>query len=313
MTEICELIQRIKSVPCDNKLYLLKILSENGGLFALNGNAIYLVPNMEHCTSLNIQTEYLHLETGIFVSAFNENAITFKNGFYNYIEFQLSEKSDCDTNFSAIVNLCASHSMYMGGQDFISFFNSLVSLFQLPSEQNYKNLVGLYGELLVIDYFFENYRKDISGFWHNTGLNSKIDFVLPEINIEVKTTITDQLLFNIKHNQLFENTKETYLAAVSIIENNSGITLDELINKMLRSSDYCNDLNFAINIETERRRISLKEASYKRFCLKSIKLFDTRDICPFSFIPETVSDLSYKINIISLKCKNIQTVVDKIK
>ena len=91
------------------------------------------------CLNLSIQTEYLHVETNIFVSAFNPSVSSFDNGLYNYVEIQLSSLDDKEANVSAFVNLCLAHATYTHGYEFLSFFDSLVSLFQLPREQQYKN------------------------------------------------------------------------------------------------------------------------------------------------------------------------------
>lgn len=307
------LLNKIKSIPSDDTLYLLEKISNVGGLFAYNGNVIYLALNQEYGSSINIQTEFLHLETNVFVSSFNQNSTTFENGFYNLVELRLSQNIEAEENLNAFVNLCFSHAIYMDGNDFVSFFDSLVAIFQLPREQNYKNLIGLYGELTVIKFLFENYNVDFSKYWHNSGSYSKIDFVTPYLNIEVKSTTSDQLLFSIKHEQLFEDTKNTFLCAVSLIENNSGLSLNELVEDMLNSPDYCNVLDFAINLEAEKRRISPKEAEQKRFVLKNIYLYNASEICPFYDIPESVYDLTYKLNLSLYKKVDIQTVIVKLK
>lgn len=312
MIDTAVILKTIRSIPQDSKLYLLENFSASSGLFALNGNAIYLVANTERCHSISIKTEYLRLDTNTYVSAFNDSATTYEDGFYNSVELQLSDIPESEANLSAFINLCISHATYMEGRNIVSFFDSLVSLFQLPREQNYMNLVGLYGELSIIKYFHEKYNQDLSIYWHTTGSMSKLDFVTPVLNIEVKTTSTDKLSFKIKHEQLFENSNDTYLAAVSISENNAGITLDELVTSMLKSVAYCNSLNFAINLEAERRKISPVEASHKRFCLNNIKLYSANEICPFDAIPEIVTDLSYTLNLATSSYEDNRLIAGKI-
>ena len=311
MIETSILLQRIKECAHDDTLYLLEKLAYCGGFFVLNGNLLFMVPDTNTCSSQNIKTEYLRLQTGTYISAFNVSVPSFENGYYNFIELFLAEKDGCVENLSAFVNLCASYSDNSDKIDFISFFDSLVTLFQLPQEQHFKNLVGLFGELSVINYFFRNFKEDLSKYWHTEGTRSKLDFVSPHINIEVKTTPTEQFIFQIKHDQIFSNTKETYLAAVSISEDNTGETLNELVAKMLESPDYCNGFNFAINLEAERRRVSPNDAINKRFVLKGIKLYKVDNICPFYKVPETISDLSYKFDLAPFNYEDILIVVNK--
>lgn len=297
MIEINTLLNTVFKVPKDNTLYLLEKLPSNTGLFAHNGNIIYIVPNEEHCDSLGIKTDFLHLETNVFVSAFNTSVSSFEDGYYNYIELQLIEQNNSSENLTAFVNLCLAHATYMYGEEFLTFFDSLVSLFQLPREQNYKNLVGLIGELFLIEHIFQNNAIDISPYWHSDGVTSKLDFVCPSANLEVKTTTSDSPLFTIKHEQLFSCSKN-YLVTVCVEENNTGITLDELINSLLDNPEYCNNLKFSLNIEKEKRRVSPVDLVSKRFICKKIRAYHSENINPFTNIPDCVENLSYKLNTI---------------
>lgn len=307
MNDFSNIKQKLLECVHDDTLYLLEKISDEGGFFALNGNLLYMTV-CRNDNSLSIKTEYLHLETNIHVTSFNNSVQSFSDGYYDSVELFTKDITDCVNDISAFVNVCSAYDSHKDDIDFVSFFDSLVSLFQLPQEQAFKNLLGLMGELFVIDYFYYNHQVDLSKYWHTTGSTSKLDFVLPCFNLEVKTTKFEDLVFQIKHNQLFENTNTTFLTAVVISENNSGVTLEELSNKMLTSTDYCNSLSFAINLESEKRRISRSESLQRRFCLKEINLFDAKAICPFEKIPDTVSDLSYKINLVSAHTEDAQQI-----
>lgn len=299
MSDASYFIEKIQHSPHDSTLYLLEKLPCETGLFASNGNLLYLVPNKEMCSPLSIKTEYLRVETNIFVSAFNSTVSSFENGYYNYVELQMTTLNDLEVNISAFINLCLAHATYKHGEDFIHFFDSLVSLFQLPREQQYKNLVGLMGELFLIEFVYQKYNNDLSLFWHTEGSHSRLDFTCPYANLEVKTTPTDSLSFTIKHNQLFINVEKNFLVAVEIEENNSGCTLEELITRLLQTPNICNSLNFCINLEKEKRRVSPTEINNKRFVLKNIKLYRASDINPFKILPDSVEDLTYKLNLLS--------------
>lgn len=298
MIDTNHLLEKIHIIPHDSTIYLLEKLPCETGLFASNGNVLYLVPNTEKCTSLSIKTEYLRVETNIFVSAFNPSVSSFESGYYNYVELQLYALNDVEANLSAFLNLCLAHATYTNGEEFMSFFDSLVSLFQLPREQQYKNLVGLMGELLLIEYVYQNYKEDLSQYWHTDGVFSRLDFTCPYANIEVKTTLTDSLSFTIKHNQLFVNSEKNYLVAIVVEENNSGRTLEEMITTLLNNPDICNNLRFNVNIEKEKRRVSPSEISNRRFVLKKISAYCANAINPFVNVPDCVEDLSYKLNLL---------------
>lgn len=308
MTDIRQLLDKMELIPQDDTLYLLEKLPGGTGIFACNKNILYAVPNKENCDSLGIRTDFLHLETNVYVSAFNTSVSSFENGYYNYVELFLSKMQEPEEDLLAFTNLCLAHASYMEGKEFIQFFDSLVSLFQLPKEQNYKNLIGITGELLFIEFMYKEYGIDISPFWHSEGPASKLDFVCPNANFEVKTTINDSLSFTIKHNQLFDNSGNTYLIAVSIYEDNTGRTLDNIISGLQGNTDFCNSIQFSENIEKEKRRISPTEMKTKRFSLKRISAYNIKDINPFVVVPDCVEDLSYKLNLLPFLCTDISNV-----
>lgn len=314
MTDVTLLLQKIKACTHDDTLYLLEQDSNNGGFFALNGNLLYMVPNNEECDYHNIKTEYLHLVANVHISAFNASVSTFENGIYNYIELFISDTDECTENVNAFVNLCLSYAANAQEVDFISFFDSLVTLFQLPHEQNHKNLIGLLGELFVIEYVYQELGLDISRYWHSAGTTSKLDFVCPKCHLEVKTTASSSTNFMIKHEQLFTDPKYNYLLAVSVEENNTGRTLNEIINSMLDDPSYCNGLAFATNIEREKRRILPSDMSSERFLFKSIKAYHAQDINPFGTIPDSVESLSYKLDLLAYNDIPLEEVfcIDKI-
>jgi hypothetical protein len=232
------------------------------------------------------------------VTAFNTSVSSFENGYYNYVELQLSNIPNIEENINAFVNLCLAHASYMNGQEFVAFFDSLVSLFQLPREQHYKNLIGLMGELLFIEYIFNEYGLDISSYWHTEGSSSQLDFVGPTVNFEVKTTSSDSMRFTIKHNQLFGNHEQTYLVAVSLEESNAGRSLESVISSLQENPNCCNSMQFSVNIEREKRRISPHELRIKKFILRKICTYNAASINPFSSIPDCVEEMSYKLDLL---------------
>lgn len=298
MINIRHLLDTINNIPHDGTLYLLEKLPYKTGLFTSNGDIIYLVPNVEHSKTLSIITEFLHLQTNVFVTSFNATSASFENGYYNTITLKLLQTDELVENLKAFTNLCLAHSTYMKGQEFMGFFDSLVSLFQLPREQSYKNLIGLMGELLFIEFIQNTYGVDLSIYWHTGGPSSRFDFVCPFANFEVKTTSNNSLLFTIKHDQLFANNTNNYLVAVVISESNTGRTPDNLISDMLTNPDYCNSLLFSVNIEKERRRISPSELRNKHFILKKVYAYSTKEINQFKVLPDCIEDLSYKLNLL---------------
>lgn len=293
----------LSKCPSDGSIYLIDKLSDISGFFMVKGHLLYMVYNSEETSHQNLSTEYLKLNTNIdIVSVKNDQK--FKTGKYNLLEIIPVANEYPDELLSSFINLCISHTTYMNAKNFVSFFYSLISLFQTPKEQNYKNLVGFIGELFLLKSFAEDYDFDISDYWHTYGSSDNYDIVLPKCNIEIKTTSSEDELITIKHIQIF-NTENNYLASIIINEDNSGMSLDELINNMLSNHKCFNSFNFSLNIEKEKMRVSPVDAETKRFILKGISIYRAETINPFKNIPDEISNLSYKMSLMDKPQVNI--------
>jgi putative uncharacterized protein MYPE9810 len=293
----------LSKCPSDGSIYLIDKLSDISGFFMVKGHLLYMVYNSEETSHQNLSTEYLKLNTNIdIVSVKNDQK--FKTGKYNLLEIIPVANEYPDELLSSFINLCISHTTYMNAKNFVSFFYSLISLFQTPKEQNYKNLVGFIGELFLLKSFAEDYDFDISDYWHTYGSSDNYDIVLPKCNIEIKTTSSEDELITIKHIQIF-NTENNYLASIIINEDNSGMSLNELINNMLSNHKCFNSFNFSLNIEKEKMRVSPVDAETKRFILKGISIYRAETINPFKNIPDEISNLSYKMSLMDKPQVNI--------
>lgn len=74
-----------------------------------------------------------------------------------------------------------------------------------------------------------------------------------------------------------------------------------MISSMLKNPAHYNNYNFVLNIEREKKRVSPVDAESKKFSVKSIEIYDAREINPFSEIPESVTNLTYKLDLIGKK------------
>ena len=285
----------LNTVPKDGAIYLVRKLSENTGFFVTNGHLLYLVYNFENIDHRSLLTDYLLLTTDIEIHSFKNNQ-TFSSGKYNVLEFLPTDKGYDENNLESFVNLCISHTEFMEGKSFVRFFFSLNELFQDPKEQQYKNLVGLYGELSFIKYLCQTTLVDLSDRWHKGGSSDKYDISMGTKNIEVKTTATVDEEVTIKHAQLF-NSDQNYLVVICIEESCSGNTLNQLIVSMQEDPHHYNNYNFALNVEREKKRISPVDADNKKFSVKSIEIYNAKEINPFVEIPNCVSDLTYKLDL----------------
>lgn len=279
----------------DGLIYLAKKLSDTSGFFVSDKHLLYIVKNFDHESSQSISTEFIKLNTNVEIQAFAPGQ-QFESGKYNILDFIPSEDGYNNNDLESFVNLCTAHALYMRSAEFVKFFYSLINIFQYPAEQEYKNLIGLFGELSLIKFVFKKTGNDISSKWHKTGSSGKYDFVLDSFNIEVKTTTSIGKEVDIKHSQLF-NSSKNYLAVVLIEKDNSGISTNQLIRELLSSKDYCNNYDFSVNIEKERKRISPTDSENILFSVREISFYFAKDINPFSVLPSNINSLTYKLDL----------------
>lgn len=282
-----EIITIFNSIPCDDKLYMITKLSDVSGFFATNGKLAYIANNIDNISCESIETEYLLLQTGIHIYAVQNDA-SFCNGCYNIIIFK-NDFTDC--NFSAFIQLCKVYSDNITELKFKEFFYSLISLFQLPTEQTFKNALGLFGELKFMQYMWQHHKIDISPDWHKSGSNSIFDFS-GNRNYEVKSVLSEELSVKIKHLQIFGGHK-CILVVLNCKKYDDGETIMDVIEWLSKQKYAFNSLNYNINLQKELKRTSLSQASSLRFFATQITLFDSNVINPFDSLPDKISQVSY--------------------
>lgn len=286
----------ISTTPLDGAIYLVEKLSEKSGFFITNGHLLYLVCNFENVAHKSLLTDYLHLNTDVEIYSFKNNQ-KFPSGKYNILEFLPAEKGYDENNLESFIKLCISHTELMEAKSFVKFFFSLSELFQVPKSQEYKNLVGFFGELSFLRFLGNTTSIDLSYCWHKGGSKDKYDITLETKNVEIKTIASIDEEVTIKHSQLF-NADQNYLVVVHVEESSAGETLNQLIYSMLNNPILYNNYNFVLNVEREKKRVSPVDADNKHFIVKSIVIYDANEINPFEEIPENVSQLTYKLNLI---------------
>lgn len=154
--------------------------------------------------------------------------------------------------------------------------------------------------------------KEFEPSVHATYEKNQPDTILCKDDITtVDPTASNSLLFTIKHDQLFSVAGKNYLIAIvlELEKSNAGRTLEEIITGLLDSPDYCNGLQFSINLEKEKRRVSPIDAKHKRFVLRKVYAYPASNINLFGDIPDCVEDLSYKIDLLPFKAIPIADIL----
>lgn len=284
--------KRIMDIEEDDALYLLCTLSDSAGFFSTKRKLLYIVRDEENNLHESIETEFLVLHTHIRISSV-KNAATFPDDDYNVL---LYKGSMDDSNIESFVQLCDIHARATNCLRFREFFYSLIDLFKLPTEQEYKNAIGLYGELKLMQIAFEKYNTDISEMWHKSGSYSHFDFSSSRFSIEVKTIVGNDATVMLKHQQVFGDTP-CVLAVMNCVQVDTGEALIELVSDLQHTESAFEGINYAINIATEQKRISKSDFSNLRFRMVKFSLYKADTINPFGSLPINVSDLSYRLDL----------------
>jgi hypothetical protein len=286
-----EIESAIAAIEDQHVTYLLEALSKHAGFFSTEGKLLYIATDNSNYPSEGTDTEYLCLQTHVRITAV-ENNPTFEDGYYNIIVFKGSLS---DSNLNSFLDLCTIHAKKAEELEFKEFFYSLIALFQLPTEQQYLNALGLYGELKYMEYVYQKYGKDISINWHKNGSFSRYDFTNGQSCIEIKTTTPTRPTVELKHKQVFG---QTYCVLVVILceELETGETISEVINRLQSNYGAFNSVNFNINLAKETKRVSPHDLNELRLSLADVLLFDPNEINPFPEIPEEVSQLTYRLD-----------------
>ena len=286
-----EIKKQIDSITDTSNIYLIEALSDSSGFFASEGQLLYMAIDSFGYPYEGIETDYLKLQTHVCVNAVQDNQ-TYKDGYYNIIIYKGTLD---DSNVESFIKLCSVHAHNADELNFKEFFYSLIALFQLPTEQAFKNAVGLYGELKFMQYAKQCTGNDISNSWHKSGSYSQYDFSNGELSIEIKATLSDNTEVTIKHSQIFGE-HPCILVVINCEQYQNGETIEEVISSMFQDDTAFNNMNFSINLAKELKRVSIKDVKESRFGLREINFFNAEDINPFQTLPDAVSRLNYRLD-----------------
>ena len=283
-------IEAIKSRADYSKdqLYLIEAINENSG-FLLGDDRVFYIISHNETNNDAISTKYLSLKTNIYINTV-ENEPSFKPGYYDLLIYS------GDINlvfFESFIELCSKFNYEQETLSFIDFFYSLLKLFELPKEVSYTNLVGLFGELVLIKFAYEKYNKEIFKFWHNSlGSTDKYDFSFPAFNIEVKTTVKEGMRFEIKHSQIF-NEKDNFVAVINIDNDNSGMSVSEIFDYFKTTKPFSGSIDFMIKLQQEKQKVYENDFKEKKFSLSRILLFSNKTISTIHEIPNFIDSIHY--------------------
>lgn len=287
----------------DDFFYLIFAINSISGFFANRNSLYYAIKNTENLKAENIKTDLLNLQTNRYINTTDEKS-TLKSNYYNLIEFKDNINNE---NFDSFINLCFMHASIAEQKPLNMFFNSLINLFQIPREQQFKNIVGLYGELSFILYIYQKYGIDLSVYWHNSGTYDSYDFKLRNVYFEIKSTLKNEPTIKLKHQQIFNNfTNKIFLGIVQLQENIAGKSLLELVEEIEKIQPINLSYDFKLNLEKEKRKISSYDYKNKKMNVTSINVYKASDIPSIERIPNNITDIEYNYDFNSINKYSIE-------
>lgn len=286
----------------NTKLYLLEKTSDICGFFYFAEKICFLCKS-EANNTIGEVTEYLEYKPYIYISSVENNS-SFETGRYDILMLKEKEKNDLVGMFIGFCRAFAVDPVV----SFYEFVHSIIVLFNPTKKEAYLNCIGTYGELSFIKIMYDK-GFNISSYWHKKGVYSKYDFSLEKINIEIKTSVKDNTIFKIKHNQLF-NSEPNYIGLVSINESgDNGTSLKELAEYFKAEKVFSDNLMFQIALANELKKSIDKDLYDKKFICTGIYCFDTNKIDTINNIPFCVSDVNYDYDFDLTESFNIDRMI----
>ncbi|TPI02373.1 PD-(D/E)XK motif protein [Mycoplasma struthionis] len=201
--------------------------------------------------------------------------------------------------------------------EILTLINSLEELFKTtPENDKYKLHVGVYGELLFLNFLYENNCPKILSKYHRNFF-AKHDIELDDINrIEIKTTTSSKRIHNFSHDQIFRNDINVYVASILLEESVEGCSLYDLFKKIMSFSTesklllslgklkgYC-----SINKDNPGPTFSYNKA------IQDLKIFSAKELPHISStIPDTITNIKYDVDCSTAKSIHIKAFAEKCK
>lgn len=197
-----------------------------------------------------------------------------------------------------------------------SLINSLEQLFKItPEKDRFKLHMGVYGELLFLDYMFKNDCNEIISKYHSNFF-SKHDIEIDRLNrIEIKTTVGGKRIHHFSHDQIFRHDVNVFVASSLLEESEEGVSLNEMFEKIIskttdpKSLLWLGQLKGFCGISTNNPGPSF---SYEKG-LSDLKIFDSKNL-PHLNTDEIkgISNISYDVDCSTSEEENVVDFVDKI-
>ncbi|RXY96822.1 PD-(D/E)XK motif protein [Malacoplasma penetrans] len=284
----CEDIVNLKNYN-PKTLYLVKVINDTSGFLFLDGSILFISKSKSKHSIPGSTTKFLDLKIHQFIRTEEINPFL-KNDFYDLLIYK---SIDEDKYLNSFIELCKLYEQSDKIISFEDFFNSLTLLFSPEKTDTIEDVIGLFGELYLIWYLNKYFNFSIKEFWHNGwGTNDHYDFALNNFNVEVKTTLGQDMRILIKHEQVF-NFKNNYICIVNVKNDNSGDSIFDICKKIRENREFNNDIQFMTKLEKEILRVNRDDYNSKKFSVVKLNFYKNKDLKTLENIPEMIDSIKY--------------------
>lgn len=182
-------------------------------------------------------------------------------------------------------------------KDYLSFFSSLVQLFDKENNIGDIEAQGVLAELLVIRFLAKS-NCDILQFWQSKS-KMKFDFMVGKTKrVEIKSTLKSTRSHHFLHEQLLTSLYDIVIVSVLLQKSDKGISIFDISNDLKKLFPF--NYNFNLFIETYLSRLNnelLYNTKYdETHFLNNIRFFKAQEVPKLmQDIPKGVFNIEYNV------------------
>ncbi len=184
--------------------------------------------------------------------------------------------------------------------DLSALITSLEDYFKTTPDQNFKSLqIGLFGELLTIKYLYEKGYEEIIEKYHDDFYSKHDIEITSKVRLEIKTTTSERRVHEFRHDQIFRNDIDLYVASIVLEPSQEGYSLHQLFSEVI--TYYSNpEMIFSLKKWMKKANVSHENGGLKvslEKAIDDIKFYGAKDLPKVEIpTPKGVSNITYDVD-----------------
>lgn len=165
------------------------------------------------------------------------NRILTKNCFDYYFHIIKSKNTDAYSKhqFNTIFEYVFKKIEYpIDDVELSTLITSLEDYFKVSPEKNKREIqIGVFGELLTINYLYNAGYEDIVNKFHSNFYSKHDVEINDKVRLEIKSTTSEKRIHHFKHNQIMRKDVDVILSSVLLEESKEGKTLKSMFEDVM--------------------------------------------------------------------------------